>query len=174
MTLEFTTPYFNFHPLKTSQTAKYCIVAVFAIFANITSNMNQSSHSTIYLSSSVSLESFRLTFFLDNRKPLETMWPKSSGQVTRLRFTFLLLERLLEVSELRQGFYVTFTQPTHVWGVNLYSYMSVVLESPTFLNWTMKQCMSIFGEYVWTIENQTRQLSTSTKYERQSKCSLTC
>ena len=46
---------------------------------------------------------------------------------------FLLLERLLEVSELRQGFYVTFIQPTHVCGVNLYSYMSVVLESPTFL-----------------------------------------
>ena len=78
------------------------------------------------------IESFSWTFFLDDRKPLETTWPTSSGQVTRLRFTFLLLERLLEVSELRWTFYVTFTQPTHVWGANLYSYMSVVLESQRF------------------------------------------
>ena len=55
------------------------------------------------------IESFRYTFFLDNRKPLETTWPTSSGQVTRLRFTFFLLERLVEVSELRQAFYVNFT-----------------------------------------------------------------
>ena len=78
------------------------------------------------------IESFRLTFFLDKRKPLETTWPTSSGHVTRLRLTFLLLQQLLEVSELRQAFYVTFTQPTHVWGANLCSYVSVVLESQRF------------------------------------------
>ena len=120
------------------------------------------------------IESFRYTFFLDNRN-LQTA-RKHVTNVQRSGYTSAV--HVFPAGTACWGKWTTasflckfyLTNPR--WGCKLILLHVCCSRITTFLNWTLKN-MSIFGKYVWTIENQWR-LSTSTKYERHSKYSLTC
>ena len=65
------------------------------------------------------LETFSIRFFMENRKPQNVKWPRPCGHVCSLQFTFERQQRLLAVSDLRQGFLPLKIVQPRVWSHEL-------------------------------------------------------